>query len=562
MYSMYARNFSNAISTVSTHSNQNSSFARFITKANKHPECGSLRFESHLILPVQRIPRYEMLLKQLIKSIGEGHPDHESLSKALLYVEDVAKYVNEMIRAGEKSIIMVHIQKSLTGFSENLFVPGRTFIHQGSAKKICRKSHQIRKFFLFSDILIYASTSLVGDSYSFKRKLSLRELQITDIPDEEGEPPNRFKISSREKSFVLYVEKIKEKLEWINLVQTAIQNLQGSIVPDQVVYPSSMPEEFREHLKDTISRQQSEKIEPAVIKDYFSPVWVPDNEATDCACCGELFNPVTRRKHHCRVCGKVVCHGCSSKRFMIPGKYGEDPRVERICDPCYDLKFGKQAPPAVVGMPSALPTAKNKRILELANSSKDAENRRHSFLADSTRSKGADRRGSIIDSIRSQRTRAMTMLESGLRASFYGGSTPIINLSFMLKKKCDLCLEEFSIFRWRNDCGKCKRTICFDCLSKQTARNGFLPTQKPHTPCKAEKNEEDFVKMSSGMFQDYFEELTKICDPCSRGIPPSQVQVNEKGGGWSIIALKSPEIESNERELGYFGAFPSPQTNV
>ncbi|KAK9718393.1 hypothetical protein K7432_005548 [Basidiobolus ranarum] len=559
MYSMYARNFSNSISTVSTHSNQNSSFAKFIAKANKRPECGSLRFESHLILPVQRIPRYEMLLKQLIKSIGENHPDHGSLSKALLYVEDVAKYVNEMIRAGEKSIIMVHIQKSLTGFSENLFIPGRTFIHQGSAKKICRKSHQIRKFFLFSDILIYASPSLVGDSHSFKRKLSLRELHVSDVPDEEGEPSNRFKISSREKSFVLYVEKPEQKEEWINLVQTAIQNLQGSIVPNQGVSPSNMTAEFKEHLANTIHKQQCQIMEPAVIKDYYSPVWVPDSEASKCACCNELFNPVTRRKHHCRLCGKVVCHGCSSKRFMIPGIYGENSRVERSCDPCYDLKFGHQTPSMLVTMAPALPVAKNKRILELANDSKDPENRRHSCTADSARTKREERRGSLIDSIRSQRTRAMTMLESGLRASFYGGSTPI--LTFALKKKCDLCLEEFSIFRWRNDCGKCKRTICFDCLSKQTTRSSPTSPCKPEIHTYEQKIDENFVNMSPGMFEDYFDEITKICDPCSRDIPPSQVKVNEQGGGWSIIALKSPEIERDGGQFGYFGSFTSTHTN-
>ncbi|ORX81311.1 hypothetical protein K493DRAFT_95172 [Basidiobolus meristosporus CBS 931.73] len=538
MYSMYARNFSNAITTVSTHSNQNSAFARFISVANDLPECGSLRFESHLILPVQRIPRYEMLLRQLMKSVGNEHPDYASLTKALHYVEDVAKYVNEMIRAGEQSIIMIQIQKSLTGLSENLFVPGRTFIHRGSAKKICRKSHQLRKFFLFTDILIYASPSIVGGSYSFKRKLSLRELHISDIPDEEGEPNNRFKISSREKSFVLYVEHPKQKEEWINLVQSAIQNLQGSIVPDGNINPSNIPAEFKEHLKETIFRQQV--TEPAIVKDYYSPVWVPDSEASNCACCNEPFNPVTRRRHHCRLCGKVICHGCSSKRFVIPGKYGDDYRIERICDPCYNVKFDDQTQQDFSAAPPAQ-RVKNKRIKELAIPDKNAENRRHSFISEFSRVINPDGKGGIIDSIRSQRTRAMTMIESGLRASFHGGSTPILNLSFMLKKKCDLCLEEFSIFRWRNDCSKCKRTICFDCLSKQAGC-------KFKTFNHEQEKVDDFVKMNPGMFEGYFDETSKLCDPCSRGIPRSQVQVDENGGGWSIVTTKPSEAGRRSSE--------------
>ncbi|KAK9718392.1 hypothetical protein K7432_005547 [Basidiobolus ranarum] len=539
MYSMYARNFNNAISTVSTHSSQNSAFAKFIKTANEHPECGSLRFESHLILPVQRIPRYEMLLKQLSKSIGEEHQDYLSLNKALRYVEDVAKYVNEMIRAGEKSIMMVNIQRSLTNFSENLFVPGRTFIHQGPAKKICRKNHQIRKFFLFTDVLIYASPNLVGETYSFKRKLSLRELHVSDVPNEEGEPENRFKVSSREKSFVIYVDKLQEKEEWIGLICTAIQNLQGSIAPHEGVNPSNISEEFRNTLDDTLRNQQQQLTQP-VITEYYSPVWVPDSEASDCACCKELFNPVTRRKHHCRLCGEVVCHSCSSKRFIIQGKYGEEPRVERICDPCYTTKFGiadNSSRPIPISIP------KPKRVLELT-SSQFSEERRPSFLADSIRSNTTPgRRGSIIESIRSQRTRAITMIEStksSLRASFYGGSTPIPIMNPALKKKCDLCLEDFSIFRWRNDCFTCRRTVCFDCLNKRISRN--LPELTLECILtKEQKTEDEFLKMSSGMFEKYFDENAKICDPCSRGIPPSMVRVNEQGGGWSIITVKSPE---------------------
>ncbi|ORX79645.1 hypothetical protein K493DRAFT_412241 [Basidiobolus meristosporus CBS 931.73] len=542
MYSMYARNFNIAISTVSTHSNQNSAFAKFIKTANERPECGALRFESHLILPVQRIPRYEMLLKQLSKSIGEDHPDYLSLNKALRYVEDVAKYINEMIRAGEKSIMMVNIQRSLTNFSENLFVPGRTFIHQGVAKKICRKNHQVRKFFLFTDVLIYASPNLVGETYSFKRKLSLRELHVSDIPDEEGEPENRFKISSREKSFVIYVDKPREKEEWISLICTAIQNLQDSIAPHEGVNPSNISEEFRNILDDTLRSQHQQLTQP-IITEYYSPVWVPDNEASECACCEEPFNPVTRRKHHCRLCGEVVCHSCSSKRFIIKGKYGEEPRVERICDPCYSIKFG-----SIDNSHHPLTTPKPKRVLELS-SSQFSEERRPSFLADSARSKTTpSRRGSIIESIRFQRTRAITMIESTkstLRASFYGGSAPIPLMNAALRKKCDLCLEDFSIFRWRNDCFQCRRTVCFDCLNKRVSRS--LPELTMECVLtKEQKTEDEFLKTSSGMYEKYFDENTKICDPCSRGIPPSMVRVNEEGGGWSIITSKSPEPKELE----------------
>jgi hypothetical protein len=50
-----------------------------------------------------------------------------------------------------------------------------------------------------------------------------------------------------------------------------------------------------------------------VIENYNAPVWVPDQSATRCMICSEEFGTIFRRKHHCRACGKVVCHSCSSR---------------------------------------------------------------------------------------------------------------------------------------------------------------------------------------------------------------------------------------------------------
>ena len=64
------------------------------------------------------------------------------------------------------------------------------------------------------------------------------------------------------------------------------------------------------------------------------PVWVPDSSATACARCRANFSFELRR-HHCRFCGKVFCHYCSSKsRPVLALGYLEPVRV---CDVCYEL---------------------------------------------------------------------------------------------------------------------------------------------------------------------------------------------------------------------------------
>lgn len=46
--------------------------------------------------------------------------------------------------------------------------------------------------------------------------------------------------------------------------------------------------------------------------DYSAPVWQPNTQSAACQRCGEAF-AVWRRRHHCRLCGDLVCWACSTK---------------------------------------------------------------------------------------------------------------------------------------------------------------------------------------------------------------------------------------------------------
>eukprot|EP00457_Paulinella_chromatophora_P001199 gb/GEZN01001201.1/.p1 GENE.gb/GEZN01001201.1/~~gb/GEZN01001201.1/.p1 ORF type:complete len:969 (-),score=92.55 gb/GEZN01001201.1/:324-3152(-) len=61
--------------------------------------------------------------------------------------------------------------------------------------------------------------------------------------------------------------------------------------------------------------------------------WVPDHWSESCQGCGGQFN-FFRRRHHCRVCGRLFCYLCSDKRH--PVKDGGVP--ERLCDMCFQTR--------------------------------------------------------------------------------------------------------------------------------------------------------------------------------------------------------------------------------
>ncbi|XP_056146576.1 zinc finger FYVE domain-containing protein 16 isoform X2 [Lampris incognitus] len=68
------------------------------------------------------------------------------------------------------------------------------------------------------------------------------------------------------------------------------------------------------------------------------PAWVPDSEAPTCMNCCQRFT-FTRRRHHCRACGKVYCATCCNRKCKL--KYLE--KEARVCIICFHAIHKAQA---------------------------------------------------------------------------------------------------------------------------------------------------------------------------------------------------------------------------
>lgn len=60
-------------------------------------------------------------------------------------------------------------------------------------------------------------------------------------------------------------------------------------------------------------------------------LWMPDALSGSCSQCDESFG-LLRRRHHCRVCGKVFCHACSA--YYIDGSLVGAEGSVRSCRRC------------------------------------------------------------------------------------------------------------------------------------------------------------------------------------------------------------------------------------
>jgi hypothetical protein len=101
--------------------------------------------------------------------------------------------------------------------------------------------------------------------------------------------------------------------------------------------------------------------------------WVADSTVTRCELCRLDFG-VSRRKHHCRLCGHIFCQSCSD--FFAPAleSPAEGP-LERRCRRCFDAYTRSEKEKAGAAVQEAATTAAALRAAEA-----EALTRRHSRL--------------------------------------------------------------------------------------------------------------------------------------------------------------------------------------
>ena len=73
--------------------------------------------------------------------------------------------------------------------------------------------------------------------------------------------------------------------------------------------------------------------ETADVMLMHEPEWQKDILSNHCNTCNREFS-MTRRKHHCRACGMLVCDSCSQYRVLLPLRF-KTRSTQRVCEPCH-----------------------------------------------------------------------------------------------------------------------------------------------------------------------------------------------------------------------------------
>lgn len=140
VYSDYLVNYENAMQRRSSLLTNNRKFSDFIETIEKNPIMQNQKLEAMLIMPVQRIPRYRLLMEQLLKYTPETHPDFSVLQQALTVILTLAESNNEAIRARENKNKMMEIMMTIepTTRMDLLEDRSRRFVMEATLLRQCR----------------------------------------------------------------------------------------------------------------------------------------------------------------------------------------------------------------------------------------------------------------------------------------------------------------------------------------------------------------------------------------------------------------------------------------
>uniref|UniRef100_A0A8P0N4K5 FYVE, RhoGEF and PH domain containing 2 n=2 Tax=Canis lupus familiaris TaxID=9615 RepID=A0A8P0N4K5_CANLF len=280
MYSEYVKNFERAAELLATWTDKSAPFQEVITRIQSSEASGSLTLQHHMLEPVQRIPRYELLLKEYVQKLPAQAPDRADAQKALDMIFSAAQHSNAAI-------------------SE-----------------------------MFNNMLLYCIPKViqVGAQFQVRTRIDVAGMKVRELTDAEF--PHSFLVSGKQRTLELQARSQEEMISWMQACQAAIDQIE------------KRNETFKAAVQGPEGDTQEQELQSEEL-GLRAPQWVRDKMVTMCMRCREPFNALRRRRHHCRACGFVVCAKCSDYRAEL--KY-DDNRPNRVCFHCYTFLTGNVLP--------------------------------------------------------------------------------------------------------------------------------------------------------------------------------------------------------------------------
>lgn len=233
IYYIYTSNYNVIVSKLNSERKSNQEFNRFATVFE---HIHNLTIESFLIMPIQRIPRYKLLLERMRDHSRYlvGHDKYiKNLCDALDGVEDAAKEIETNMVMAEARNKVIQVQEEIFKGKVALVSPNRFCIRMGKLGlvSISQTGKRKRKSYLcilLNDCFIYASTPDVKRLAStLKAMLPLSDIEVLDDSSPDV-GKLEFQLKTAEKVLTFRTSNSSERDQWVEEIRGVIRHLKSN----------------------------------------------------------------------------------------------------------------------------------------------------------------------------------------------------------------------------------------------------------------------------------------------------------------------------------------------
>lgn len=176
-YATFVNNYDSALQLYNTLMKKSAVKALF-DSVQKRPSMKNMSLEHHLIAPVQRIPRYELLFRELLKFTPDDHVDAAGTRSALAAATELSAWINEERRRWDASLKVRKIMSKYQNCPDLLAIPAsptapiRTLVQKGKIGSGPKK----RKYFLLTDHFLV----VMPQGLQLEAVIDVRTAQVSD----------------------------------------------------------------------------------------------------------------------------------------------------------------------------------------------------------------------------------------------------------------------------------------------------------------------------------------------------------------------------------------------
>jgi len=319
-----------------------------------------LNLDSLLLEPVQRLPRYELMLKSYVNKLSKlssPHPDLKDACSALSQIEQINKINNIKKRKAEDNDMLAELASKVSGMDSyldgrrslmNRFMRPEAQVYRLTRVKKREGDARLTDILVFSDcVLIVCDTQsrTARKDREVKHCLKLDGLAMTlleiPVPDQRNPAVMRSVPGLR-------ISAITETIDLIVIDDTSQVRL--STIKEKIEKSVCQYESDQDTFRQTNSHHHTRRSECESRLGERAPRLMCTADVSMCATCWKGFGTFAM-KCHCHACGAIVCSSCATNTDQLPYKrfdpvtdsYTGPKRAYSVCPHCAAILMPKQA---------------------------------------------------------------------------------------------------------------------------------------------------------------------------------------------------------------------------